>query len=128
MNSDIIITWFSFNLVKRETHIINMYLATLSKHINLIDGGDLEESKVELYVLMINVALIWINCPNFQKFDYIVTLIKVICNMIMDVVFELQNNYFYLFKHKYNFIYSITRKLIFFLVFEVFRTEYTISR
>jgi len=60
-----------------------MYLATLTEHLNLINEVGLEESKIELYVLMMNVALIWINCPNFQKYDYIVILIKVICNMII---------------------------------------------
>lgn len=65
-----------------------MYLATLSEHINAIDEVGLEESKVDLYALLMNVALIWINCPYFQKYDYIITLIKVICNMIMAEVHE----------------------------------------
>lgn len=66
-----------------------MYLATLTEHLNLINEIGLEESKIELYVLLMNVALIWINCPNFQKYDYIVTLIKMICNMIIAEVLEL---------------------------------------
>jgi len=63
-----------------------MFLATLTKHINMIEEIGLVESKIELYVLIMKVAFIWINCPHFQKYDYIVILIKVICNMIMTEV------------------------------------------
>lgn len=64
---------------------------TLTKHINVIEGVDLVESKVEIYVLWRKLAFIWTNCPNFQSYDYIVVLIKVICNMIMAQVNEIRN-------------------------------------
>lgn len=60
-----------------------MFLGTLTKHINKIERVGLVESKVELFVIMTKVACIWINCPQFQNYDYIIVLIKVICNMIV---------------------------------------------
>jgi len=60
-----------------------MFLATLTKHINTIEEVGIVESKLELYMLIMKMAFIWINCQHFQKYDYIVILIKVICNMIM---------------------------------------------
>lgn len=56
---------------------------TLKKHINAIDKFGLVESKLELYALIIKLACIWVNCPHFQNYDYIIVLIKSICNMIM---------------------------------------------
>jgi len=87
----IIIWYFIFflifiNVVKRETNLINIFLGTLTKHINTIERVGLVESKVELFVIMTKVACIWINCPHFQNYDYIIVLIKVICNMIVSEV------------------------------------------
>lgn len=70
-------------IVKRESNLINIFLATLTKHINAIEGSGLIDSKIELSILWRKLACIWINCPNFQNYDNIVILIKVICNMIM---------------------------------------------
>jgi hypothetical protein len=70
-------------LVKKESNLINKFLATLTKHINAIERSGLIESKVELSILWRKLACIWINCPNFQNYDNIVILIKVICNLIM---------------------------------------------
>lgn len=72
-----------FWLEKSETKLINSFLATLTKHMLAIEGNGLVDSKVEIYVLWRKLARIWTNCPNFQNFDYIVVLIKAICNMIM---------------------------------------------
>lgn len=58
-------------------------MVTLTKHINAIEKFGLVESKLELYALIMKLAYIWINCPYFQNYDYIVILIKAICNMIM---------------------------------------------
>lgn len=69
--------------VKKETHIINTFLVTLTKHFNTIEGIGLIDSKLELCVLWRKLAWIWINCPYFQNYNYLVTLIKVICNMTM---------------------------------------------
>lgn len=60
-----------------------MFLKTLENHINMIEEVGLVESKVELDALLIKLLHIWIHCPYFQKYDYVVILIKVICNMIM---------------------------------------------
>jgi len=60
-----------------------MFLSTLIKHINTIEGDGLVESKVELCVLWRKLACIWINCPNFQNYNYLIILIKVLCNMVM---------------------------------------------
>lgn len=78
---------------KRETNFINTFLATLIKHISAIEGGKIVKAKLEIYELWRKLALIWINCPNFQNYDYIVVLIKVICNMIMAEV-NLKNSNF----------------------------------
>lgn len=68
---------------KREASIINTFLATLIKHISAIEGSKIVDAKLEIYELWRKVALIWTNCPLFQNYDYIIVLIKVICNMIM---------------------------------------------
>lgn len=60
-----------------------MFLGTLTKHINNIERIGLVENKVDLFVLLVKLAYIWINCPYFQNYDYIVIFIKVICNMII---------------------------------------------
>ncbi|VVC32244.1 Hypothetical protein CINCED_3A002285 [Cinara cedri] len=70
--------------VKNETNRINMFLATLTKHINTIERVGLTEAKVELCVLWRKLAFIWINCLHFQNYDYIIILIKAICSMIVD--------------------------------------------
>lgn len=75
-----------FCLEKREANLIYMFLATLVKNISAIEGGKIVKAKVEIYELWRKLALIWTNCPNFQNYDYIVVLIKVICNMIMSEV------------------------------------------
>jgi len=78
-----IIQFFFFYLEKRETNLINMFLSTLTKHINTIEGVGLVESKEEICILWRKLAMIWINCPNFQNYNYIIILIKVLCNMVM---------------------------------------------
>lgn len=78
-----------FYLVKRETNLINMFLATLTKNINIIEQVGVVESKLEVHMLMMKLACIWINCPHFQNYNYIIVLIKTICNMIM---IEVNNN------------------------------------
>lgn len=60
-----------------------MFLEKLTKHINKIEKFGVVESKEELFMLMLKVAHIWINCPHFQNYDYIIILMKVVCNMIM---------------------------------------------
>lgn len=69
--------------VKKETSVINTFLGTLTKHLNSIEGSGLNDSKLELCVLWRKIAWIWINCPYFQNYEYLIALIKVICNMIM---------------------------------------------
>ncbi|XP_025205784.1 dynein beta chain, ciliary-like [Melanaphis sacchari] len=68
---------------KRETNLINSFLSTLTKHINAIEGDGLVESKVEICVLWRKLTCIWINCPNFQNYNYLIILINVLCNMVM---------------------------------------------
>jgi len=79
----IIIIIILFYLEKRETNLINMFLSTLTKHINTIEGVGLVDSKEEICILRRKLALIWINCPNFQNYNYIIILIKVLSNMVM---------------------------------------------
>lgn len=74
---------------RREAIHINTFFATLIKHINIIEGGNIVKAKLEIYELWRKLALIWINCQHFQNYDNIVVLIKVICNMI---VAEVNNN------------------------------------
>ncbi|KAL4088975.1 hypothetical protein QTP88_024053 [Uroleucon formosanum] len=68
---------------KQEMNLINMFLSTLTKHINTIERVGLVESKEDICILWRKLALIWINCPNFQNYNYIIVLIKVLCNMVM---------------------------------------------
>lgn len=70
-------------LAKRDTNFINKFLETLTKHINAIEGNGIVEAKLELSIVLRKLALIWVNCPNFQNYEYIITLIKLIGNMIM---------------------------------------------
>lgn len=70
-------------LVKKETNVINTFLGTLIKHLSSIEGAGLIDSKLEICVLWRKLAWIWINCSYFQNYDYLIALIKVICNMIM---------------------------------------------
>lgn len=78
----VIFNWLLFS-AKRETNLINKFLETLTKHINAIESNGIVDAKLELSMLMRKLALIWVNCPNFQNYEYIITLIKVIGNMIM---------------------------------------------
>jgi len=97
----IIILLFCFYLEKREANLINMFLSTMTKHINMIEGDGLVESKEELCILWRKLALIWINCPNFQNYNYIIVLINVLCNMVMAEVSKtnVYIYYFILIKH-----------------------------
>lgn len=105
-------------IVKKETNIINIFLVTLTKHFNTIEEVGLMDSKLELCVLWRKLAWIWINCPHFQNYEYLVTLIKVICNMTMAEASKIKITFRILINYLY---YIIT-------VFEIFRTNHTISR
>lgn len=113
----IIHIFYCFYLEKRDANVINMFLETLTEHINVIEGVGLVESKVEIYVIWRKLACIWINCPNFQNYNYIIILIKIICNMVMIEVRKTNLHFIH------EFLPNIDIS-----VFKIFRADCPISR